>query len=103
MRTSRLSRGGSTAFPAPLGGNLDQALWINVRGQRRHTRGSPFYRGPLALMPQVHVGHWRPRETRTFVFAIWLPDGGTPSGPLSGDNVYQGSQAEVNFVWGARP
>jgi hypothetical protein len=89
--------------PGALGGNLSQALWIKIHGVRRNSRGTGSYRGPLALMGTLSVGHWHPGESRRFTFTAWLPDSGTPPGPTSGDNVYQGATASVDFRWTVRP
>jgi hypothetical protein len=44
-----------------------------------------LYRGPLILMGGVRMGRWRPGEKRRFTFAAWLPDGGVPPSPVTGD------------------
>ena len=36
---------------------------------------------------------------RTYKFTVTFPDGGVPSGPDAGDNLYKGDSVTVDYNW----
>ena len=40
-----------------------------------------------------------PVETHRYKFTVTFPDGGTPSGPTTGDNAYKGDSVSVTYNW----
>ena len=45
---------------------------------------------------------WAPTRTgeaHRYKFTVTFPDGGTPSGPTTGDNAYKGDSVEVDYNW----
>jgi hypothetical protein len=57
------------------------------------------YSGKLGPMGLVGLGTWASGETHRYKFTVTFPDGGTPSGPNSGDNAYKGDSVSVNYNW----
>jgi len=57
------------------------------------------YTGKLGPMGAVALGTWAPGETHRYKFTVTFPDGGTPSGPTTGDNAYKGDSVSVTYNW----
>jgi hypothetical protein len=38
-------------------------------------------------------------EAHRYKFTVTFPDGGTPAGPLTGDNAYKGDDVTVDYNW----
>jgi spore coat-associated protein N len=57
------------------------------------------YTGKLGQMGAIDLGTWAANETHRYKFTVNFPDGGTPSGPLTGDNAYKGDNVTVNYNW----
>lgn len=57
------------------------------------------YTGKLGPMGAVSLGTWAPGETHRYKFTVTFPDGGTPSGPTTGDNAYKGDSVSVTYNW----
>ncbi|MEJ7718897.1 MAG: hypothetical protein WKF31_13385 [Thermoleophilaceae bacterium] len=89
-------------LPGMGGGQLSERLQLSVT-----ERGAPsaadeiVFSGPLGAMDRIDLGRLAPDDARTFRFSVSFPNGGTPSSPLTGDNVYQGAQASVGYRWDA--
>lgn len=86
----------------PNGGSLAEVLMLRVRKRTLHnSRRGPrtLYEGALGEMPPLDLGTWGPGGVHEYTFRVELPDTGRPSTATSGDNAYQGSSAEVGFVW----
>jgi hypothetical protein len=90
--------------PGPYGGLLSETLALRV--MRVPPKSAPARRmkrtvweGALADMREIQLRAWKPDTRRVYKFRVAFPDQGRPSSPSSGDNAYQGSRAEVAFVW----
>jgi hypothetical protein len=57
------------------------------------------YSGKLGPMGLIGLGTWASGETHRYKFTVTFPDGGTPSGPTTGDNAYKGDSVSVNYNW----
>jgi hypothetical protein len=95
---------GLTETPGPYGGLLSEALVLRVmrvppRRAPARRRKRTVWEGALAEMPKIRLRAWSPGSRRVYKFRVAFPDGGPPSSFGSGDNAYQGSRAEVAFVW----
>jgi len=91
-------------IPGPNGGELiaSRRLWIKVRCARSPCPRHPVaYKGPLASMGKRSLGTWRAGAHRTYTVRVWLPRGGMPPTPTSGDNLYQHSTAKFGLLWTA--
>jgi hypothetical protein len=91
-------------IPGPNGGELiaSRRLWINVRCARSPCPRHPVaYKGPLASIGKRSLGTWRAGAHRTYAIRVWLPRGGMPPTPTSGDNRYQHSTAKFGLLWTA--
>ena len=91
-------------IPGPNGGELiaSRRLWITVRCARSPCPRHPLaYKGPLASMGKRSLGTWRAGAQRTYAVRVWLPRGGIPATPTSGDNRYQHSTAKFGLLWTA--
>jgi hypothetical protein len=61
----------------------------------------PVFSGQLATLQSRALGNIAPGEVRTYRFTAWLPDGGAPPSPTSGDNAYAGSSMTARYSWTA--
>jgi spore coat-associated protein N len=57
------------------------------------------YSGKLGAMGALALGTWTSGEAHRYKFTVTFPDGGTPSGPTSGDNAYKGDNVTVDYNW----
>jgi hypothetical protein len=73
------------------GGLLSQRLLLTIR----RASGAVVFRGTVAALGRVVLGTIAPRREERFTLAVAFPDGGTPPGPLSGDNAFQGATMDV--------
>jgi hypothetical protein len=87
----------------PYGGPLDAVLRVQVSRPwaKQPANRRVFYNGTLAAMPAIALGSFQPASVRRYRIRVTLPDSGVPPSPQTGDNVYQGSSADVSFVWEA--
>lgn len=89
--------------PGPNGGELPERLWLRIAWMREGQHAA-LYEGTLAELRRagdVSLGAWGPGTDHRVRFTVRLPRGGRPLGPAQGDNAYQGSRAQVRFVWQA--
>jgi spore coat-associated protein N len=63
--------------------------------------GSTVFSGKLGNMGSRPAGTIAKGGTKTYDFTVTFPDGGTPSGPTSGDNAYQNASTSVDYAWDA--
>jgi hypothetical protein len=59
------------------------------------------YTGTIGAMGATSVGTLAPGDVHRYRFTVTFPDGGTPSGPTTGDNAYKGDSVTVNYNWDA--
>ena len=95
------------SLPPPGSGTGSLAGVLRLQILRRTASGANrarrrVYRGSLARMRPRALGIWNPGDSRRYVFRVRFPDHGEPASPEVGDNVYQGAQTAVTFVWGSR-
>ena len=95
----RLSKAHLMDRVGAYGGALSSRLQLTIEDAARP--GSPLYSGPLGSLPNVALGTFAKGEAHTYAFTATLPNGGAPSGPTTGDNLFQGSQTTVEFDWTA--
>ncbi len=79
------------------GGRLSYRLVLTVKRLATHRRPQLIYSGPLRQMPLIKLGVFRPRETRTYRFAVLFPEGGA-----SMDDRFQRASTGLRFTWYAR-
>jgi hypothetical protein len=83
----------------PNGGALSGQLSLLVEDLAHPA--TPVYSGKLGEMPVRALGKFAKGEARTYRLTVTLPNGGLPPSPTTGDNLFQGSQASVEFDWTA--
>jgi hypothetical protein len=97
--TFTLSRSSLTETAGPNGGKLSNVLELTVKD----VTGSPVtvYSGKVDTMGAQALGSFAVSAARTYEFTVKFPDGGTPSSPTTGDNLYKGSSISVGYQWDA--
>jgi hypothetical protein len=60
-----------------------------------------LYSNKLGSMGAITVGTLAPNERHRYLFTVNFPDGGKPTGPLSGDNAFQNASTQVDYNWEA--
>jgi hypothetical protein len=83
--------------PGPNGGLLSEQIELVLFDVTDVGHPVTVYAGHPADFDQVGLGTFEPGESRNYLFAATLPDGGT------GDNAYQGSGLSLGFEWRAGP
>jgi hypothetical protein len=83
--------------PGTGGGRLSYRLVLTVKRLSPRHRPQLVYTGPLRQMPMLKLGAFRPRETRTYSFAVLFPEGGP-----SMDDRFQQASTSLQFNWYAR-
>jgi hypothetical protein len=79
------------------GGRLSYRLVLTVKRLSAKRRPQLMYSGPLRQMPLVRLGVFRPKETRTYSFAVRFPEGGAGM-----DDRFQRASTSLQFTWYAR-
>jgi spore coat-associated protein N len=88
--------------PGPFGGRLSDGLQLSVEQiSAGGSTVSSVYSGALSGLGLRPLGTLAAGEPRIFRFITSLPDGGHPPAPGLGDNVFQSSSAQVDYVWTA--
>lgn len=84
----------------PLGAKLD--LVVEDLGDPA-APGTPVqkYSGKLGAMGAVPLSTYASGEAHRYRFTVTFPDGGAPSSPTTGDNVYKGDNVTVTYNWDA--
>jgi hypothetical protein len=80
--------------PGPLAGQLSRFLVLEVMQFRAPRPPRVLYRGPLADMPTLYLGKFRPRRRVTYMFTVSLP----VRGPALDSSIQQ-SGTSVGFRW----
>lgn len=57
------------------------------------------YTGKVGGMGTRAMGTIAPTQSRTYKFTVTFPDGGKPSAPDAGDNLYKGASTTVDYNW----
>lgn len=101
--TFSLGESNITDTPGKNGGKLSGDLRLIVQNVTNSSSPITVYSGPLDAMPTKSLGTIAPgsANARVYKFTVTMPDNGTPAGPTSGDNAYQGSSTSVQFNWTA--
>lgn len=76
----------------PLGSKLDVVITDLTTSQQ-------VYSGKLGAMGVRPAGTITPGASHTYDFTVSFPDGGVPSGPNAGDNVYKGDSVTLDYNW----
>ena len=79
------------------GGRLSYRLVLVVKRLSTKRRPQLVYSGPLREMPMLKLGTFRPRETRTYKFAVQFPPGGAAT-----VDRFQAASTSLQFSWYAR-
>lgn len=80
--------------PGASGGRLSDRLQLTLVDM---TRAQMLYSGTPADFQRVDLGRFAPRESREYLLAATLPDGGLDGS----DNAYQGARLSLGLVWRA--
>jgi hypothetical protein len=84
--------------PGTYGGVLSERL--DVRIEDVSSGGNSLvYADKLASMPEVQLGTLAPGKSRTYRFTVSMPDGGAPTAPWTGDNIYQRASTSLSYEW----
>lgn len=86
-----LTPGAVADRPGRGGGVLSRRIVLTVRD----AAGAVLFRGTAAELGSASLGVVPPRREETFGLTAVFPDGGTPTGPSSGDNAYQGAALDL--------
>jgi spore coat-associated protein N len=82
----------------PGAGHLLDVLQLTISAED----GGNVYQGLLKDCGKDKIaGMFEPGEEHTLTFTVTFPDGGEPADNNSGDNIYQGSSATVEFDFSA--
>jgi spore coat-associated protein N len=93
----KLSQADVVDSPGPFGGQLSGVVQLTLSDL---TNGNAvIYSGALSGLGQKALGSIAPGESRTYNFAITLPDGGAPPSPNGGDNAFRGSTMTARYQW----
>jgi spore coat-associated protein N len=87
--------------PGPFGGRLSERIELVLFDVTNVQQPLTLFAGHPAEFGQVDLGTFAAGESREYVLAATLPDGGTPNSNTGGDNLYQGSGIRLDFVWQA--
>jgi spore coat-associated protein N len=63
------------------------------------TAGAQVYSGTIGAMGARPAGTIPQGGSHTYRFTVTFPDGGKPADATSGDNLYQGDNLTVDYVW----
>jgi spore coat-associated protein N len=88
--------------PGPFGGRLSE--WAQISVEQISAGGSTVssvYSGVLAGLGTRQLGVLGAGEARIYRFTASLPDGGYPPAPGLGDNRFQSSSVQADYVWTA--
>jgi hypothetical protein len=84
--------------PGRLGGRLSERLQLRLEEIGSGT-AAELYSGGLGVMPKLQLGTLTVGEARTYRFLITMLDGGAPSSPFVGDNLYQQARTNIGYEW----
>ena len=82
----------------PLSAKLD-LLVEDLGPPSAPTAPAQKYSGKLGSMGAVALGTYTAGQGHRYKFTVTFPDGGTPSGPTTGDNAYKGDNVTVDYNW----
>ena len=82
----------------PLASKLD-LLIEDLGPPAAPTAPSVEYTGKLGAMGTTALATFAPGAAHRYKFTVTFPDGGTPSGPATGDNAYKGDNVTVDYNW----
>ena len=82
----------------PLSAKLDLVV-EDLGPPSAPTAPQELYDGKLGAMGAIDLGTYSTGEAHRYKFTVTFPDGGTPSGPTTGDNAYKGDSVEVDYNW----
>jgi spore coat-associated protein N len=88
--------------PGPYGGRLSDGLQLSVEQiSGGGSTVSSVYSGVLSGLGSRQLGTLAAGESRSYRFTASFPDGGHPPAPGAGDNGFQRSSVQVDYVWTA--
>ena len=88
--------------PGPYGGRLSDALQLSIEQiSGGGSTVSSVYSGGMSGLTSRQLGTLAAGEPRTYRFTAGLPDTGHPLGPGLGDNLFQRSAVQADYVWTA--
>lgn len=82
----------------PLSAKLDLVV-EDLGSPSSPSAAVPKYTGKLGAMGAIALGTFSSGEAHRYQFTVSFPDGGTPSGPATGDNAYKGDDVTVDYTW----
>ncbi len=80
------------------GGMLSYRLVLTVKRLSADRRPQLVWTGPLRQMPMLKLGKFKPKESRTYRFAVSFPEGGTSDQ----DDRFRDAATSLQFTWFAR-
>jgi hypothetical protein len=87
--------------PGAGGGLLSGRMSMRIRDLSDPAQPRSVYDGALAPMPALQLGPLGPGQSRAYEFVATLPDRGTPTGEVAGDNAVQAAAVSVGYSWTA--
>lgn len=84
----------------PLGSKLDLVV-EDLGNPSSPSAPVTKYSGKLGAMGAVSMGTLAANEAHRYRFTVTFPDGGKPSGPNAGDNLYKNDSVTVDYDWEA--
>ncbi len=87
--------------PGAGGGLLSDRMSMRIRDLSDPAQPRSVYDGALAPMPALQLGPLGPGQSRVYEFVASLPDRGTPTGAVAGDNAVQAAAVSVGYSWTA--
>jgi spore coat-associated protein N len=88
--------------PGPFGGRLSDGMQLSVEQiSAGGSTVSSVYSGVLSGLGSRQLGTLAGGEARIYRFTASFPDGGHPPAPGGGDNAFQRSSLQADYVWTA--
>ena len=86
--------------PGPRGGRLSSVLRLRIEDRSGKV---PPQESQVDRAGTFSLGSLSGHESRSYRVTAIFPDGGIPAGPFAGDNLQQGSSAELTLQWQLTP
>jgi Ca2+-binding RTX toxin-like protein len=83
--------------PSPNGGRLSERLNLRVQDATAGRVPATVFEGKMFSLGHKKLGTLSVADSRTYRFAVTLPDGGAPRSDAAGDNQYAGSSLSVTY------
>ena len=81
-----------------FGGTLSERLLLRIE-EVGPGQALEVYSGQVAAMSELELGTLAAGEDRSYRFLVTMLDGGPPSSPFVGDNIYQRASTGIGYQW----